>query len=56
MGRAHLLLGVDEKLIQNVFRKPDVVMKRHILKKRFVGMGWITLLGMDSSDWLRSTQ
>jgi len=42
MGRAHHLLGVDEKLIQNVFRKPDV-MKRHILKKKFVGMGWIYL-------------
>jgi len=43
MGRAHYLHRVDEKLIQNFFGKPDVVMKRHILKKKFAGMGWIFL-------------
>jgi len=45
MGRAHHLLGVDEKLIKIFFRKPDLVMKRHILKKTFTGMGWISCLG-----------
>jgi hypothetical protein len=37
MGRARHSLEVDEKLI--LFRKPDVVMKRHFLKKKFAGMG-----------------
>jgi hypothetical protein len=42
MGRAHHLLGVDEKQIQNFFRK-HVVMKRHIFKKKSAGMSWIYL-------------
>jgi hypothetical protein len=48
MGRAHHLLGVDEKVIQNFFMKPDVVMKRHILKKKVCRYG----LDLPCSGWI----